>query len=576
MQSLVSQKHWLVESPPVSLAEGLRAQFGCSLTLARLLALRAGDQDPCPFVQNDLADLSSPWQMRGVPEAVERIARALQSSERIFIHGDFDVDGLTSAALLYRALRELGSGQIKVEIEDRHRGHGLNNAVAERICSEGFQLVITSDCGSSDIEPITRLQHAGIDVIITDHHQTPEVLPPAFALVNPQQSDCSYPYRYLAAVGVVYQLIRALYEHLKLDPHLSERFLDLVMFGTVADLVPLVRDGQAENKILVAHGLRQLARGGGTLGLRVLLEKLSLDPKRLTAGDMGYIVAPKLNAASRVGDPLVSFLLLTTSDRVRAEYLADILLDYNHDRRLAQEELRDQAEALLAQELDWERDRIIVLSGEGWNPGVIGLVASDLVDRYYLPTILISQGNSLSRGSGRSIREFNMVEALRNVQHLFERYGGHQMAAGFSIQSDKIAVLKEELSAYARAALADFSGPTHTIDAVLQPEEVTLELYEEIQRLAPFGVGNPMPRFCLTEACITEAAVVGADERHLKLLLTVGERQFAAIGFDMGEYLSQIYGVKRVSPVFKLTRNDWGGRSRVELELEDLLACDSL
>ncbi len=585
MQSLIGQKRWVLESPPTSLVERLRSQIGGSLTLARLLALRARDQNPCSFLENDLASLSSPWAMKGISEAVERIAYALRNGERIFIHGDFDVDGLTSSALLYRALRELDQElrqsshpqiKIKVEIGDRQRGHGLNDQVAERIHSEDFQLLITSDCGSSDIKPIERLQRAGVDVIVTDHHQTPETLPPAFALINPQQPGCSYPRSHLAAVGVIYQLVRALYEHLRLDARRCERFLDLVMFGTVADLVPLIRDGQAENKILVANGLRQLARGEGTLGLRVLLDKLALDPAKLTSGDLGYIVAPKLNAANRVGDPRVAFLLLTTEQRQRAEYLAEILLDYNQDRRLAQEELRDQAQALVEAELDLQRDRIIILSGQDWDPGVIGLVASDLVDRYYLPTILIAQGDELSRGSGRSIREFNLVEALTYVQHLFERYGGHQMAAGFSIHNEKISVLKEELGTYARTALADLAGPTYSIDAMLQSEEIDLGLYEEIKRLAPFGVGNPAPRFCLSEAHIAEASVVGAEERHLKMLLEVGERQFAAIGFNMGAHLSQIYGVKRVSPVFKLSRNDWGGRSRVELELEDLLACEPL
>ena len=375
-------------------------------------------------------------------------------------------------------------------------------------------------------------------------------------------------------MGVAYQLVRALYERLGRTAELGERYLDLVMFGTVADLVPLVQESQAENKILVANGLRLLARGEGSLGLRVLLKVLRLDPTRLSTADLGYIVAPKLNAANRVGDPRVAFLLLTTEDPARAEYLTEVLLDYNADRRLAQENLRDQALALARQEFDRQRDRIIILSGQGWNPGVIGLVASGLVDRFYLPTILIAQGEKIVRGSGRSIREFNLVAALSQVQHLFQRYGGHQMAAGFSIANENIPALKEELGAYARRELANLEAPTGRIDAVLQADEINLELYEELQRLAPFGVGNPEPRFLLPQAQLIEAYAVGADGRHLKLQLAVAQRHLEAIGFNMAELLPQLGSGQLLNPVFKLSRNDWRGRARVELELEDLLATD--
>lgn len=541
------------------------------------MALRAQGGDPRVLLENDLGSLGSPFQLRGVERAVGRIARAVERGERIFIHGDFDVDGLTSAALLYRALRRLGAPHLRVEIEDRERGHGLNPEVVRRILAEGHRLLITTDCGISDVECVKTLQENGVDVIITDHHQPPEELPPAYAIVNPRQADCDYANPDLAAVGVVYQTVSALFEHVGLGQETAREYLDLVMLGTVGDLVPLVRSGVAENRILVKEGLSLLARGGGSLGLRVLIRRLSLDLQRLTAGELSYIVIPKLNAANRVGDPRVAFLLLTTEDAEKAEYWASILLDYNADRQVAQEDLRAQAEERLEREIDLERDRMILLSGKGWNPGIIGLVASDLVEKYYLPTILISEGDELSRASGRSIPEFNLIEGLTHCRRLFERYGGHHMAAGFSIRSERIPELKEELGAYAREALADFEGPTQRIDAQLAPEEISLELYEELKRLGPFGVGNREPRFLLCDAEICGVRTVGNGAKHLKLVVRAGRREFDVIGFGFGDQSRVIERAGQIDLVVKLDRDDWNRLlPKVQLELVDVLEPSSL
>jgi len=443
--------------------------------------------------------------------------------------------------------------------------------VVHQVLQEGFSLLITTDCGISDTECVLTLQQNGVDVIITDHHEPPKELPQAYAIINPRQSDCPYPNADLAAVGVVYQLVSALYEHLGAEKDACREFLDLVMIGTVGDLVPLVRDGCVENRLLVKGGLELLAHGGGSIGLRVLIEKLSLDPRRLTAGEISYIVVPKLNAANRAGDPRVALLLLTTEDKQQAEYLASTLLDYNYDRQVAQEDLLFQAEERLRTEIDLERDKMIILAGPYWNPGVIGLVASDLVDKYYLPTILLSQGAQFARASGRSIAEFNLIECLNHHRHLFERFGGHHMAAGFSIRNEWIPRMKEELGAYARERLAHFEGPIHSIDAELYPEEISLELYEELQSLGPFGVGNREPRFLLRNAQIREARTVGNGAKHLKLKVAAGELDFDAIGFDLGDHISKVYATGRVDLICKLSRDDWNQRSRVQLQIIDVL-----
>lgn len=571
MRSLISSRRWRLKEPSPERVERILKELGCSRAFAKVLAARAAD-DPKKLLSSELSDLHSPYALLGIAAAIERIERALKLNEKVFIHGDFDVDGLTSAAVLYLGLKKLGLKELKVEIEDRERGHGLNPAVVRRVISEHFKLLITSDCGISDFECVTRLQQSGVDVIITDHHHVPQQLPPALSIINPKQKNCNYPNKDIAAVGVVFQLLRALYEHLSLPPQEVYKFLDLVMLGTVADLVPLARNGQVENKILVAQGLKLLADSKGQLGLRVLIERLSLNPQNLTAGELSYIVVPKLNAANRVGDPRVAFLLLTTQDKNRAEYLSEILLDYNDDRQTAQDDLFYQAEELIRNGgVDLEKDKIIILEGKYWNPGIIGLVASDLVEKYYLPVILISVGDEEGRASGRSIVEFDLIESLEQNRELFIRYGGHQMAAGFSIKKENLPLLKLRLLEYARRKLADLEGPTPTIDGVLEPQEMNLDLYEEIQRLAPFGMGNPEPRFLLKSVKIAEAQTVGNGGKHLKLKVSADGVIFNCIGFDLGDYVSEIYSAGEVDLVGKLRKDAWRGKERLQLELEDVL-----
>lgn len=575
LRSLFTSKRWRLRRPAPGAAEQVARRLGCSPVLGRVLESR-GDGRPEEFVRSSPDQITPPWAFAGMEEAVERLLRALEGGEQALIHGDFDADGITSAALLYLGLSRVGFQELKVELEDRSRGHGLNRGVVERAIREELALIITTDCGISDPDYVAELERNGVNVIVTDHHRPLSRIPSATAIINPKLEGCGYPNKALAGVGAAFQLLRGLYERLGLGDE-AERFLDLVMLGTVADLVPLVADGQAENKVLVAQGLRLLAEGGGRLGLRVLIEKVGLDPKRLSSGRVGYIVAPKLNAANRVGDPRVAFLLLTTESRPRAEYLAEILIDYNRDRQIAQDDLLCQAEELIhGGAADLRRDKIIILEGDYWNPGIIGLVASDLVDRYYRPAILISRDERESRASGRSIPEFDLITSLEQFDHLLLRYGGHQMAAGFSIENRNIPSLKRELYRYTNERLAGLDGPTLRVDTPLKAEEIDLALYEEIQLLAPFGMGNPEPRFLLPRARLLEVNIVGSGGHHLKCRAEVGGRKFECIGFDMGCDAPRLWNVEEVGLVFKLGRDEWLGQANVQLELEDFVEAKEL
>lgn len=570
MRSLVYQRRWRLKDFSVERAAIIARELGCTAPLARVLAARAPNS-PAELLDCTIEQLHSPWELLGVKEAVSRIDRALRQGEKIFIQGDFDVDGITSTALLYKALRTLGAQGIKVDLSDRERGHGLSDAVIRRLKDEGFSLLITADCGISESEFITHLQEHGIDVIISDHHHPPAQLPPARAIINPKQPQCSYPNKDLAAVGVAFQLVRALYEHRGLPQQACEEFLDLVLLGTVGDLVPLVRDGHAENKRLVAQGLRRIARGQMCLGLRVLIEKLSLDPQRLTTGEVSYILVPKFNAANRVGDPRDAFMLLVTALPTKAEQLATKLLAYNQDRQIAQDDLLYQAEERLHSQPGWQSEKLIFLAGRYWNPGLIGLVASDLADKYYRPTVLVSIEDEFSRASCRSIPGFDIIAALERHSEFFERYGGHSMAAGFSLRTEKLPILRERLCAYAREALRDLGDPVYELEAELVPEEITLETYKDLLRLAPFGMGHPTPRFLLRAAKIIEARTVGNGSQHLKLRIAAGGKEFSAIGFSLGEFAYEVERASTVGLAFKVGCDTWIGRPQVQLEIEDIL-----
>ncbi len=564
MHSLIDHRRWVVKSTPESTA----LPNGGSEVFAKLISVRTNG-DPDHFLKR--TSLHDPKRMHGVDIAVKRLIQAIERDDAIFIHGDFDVDGMTSTALMYLGLRRLGLTHIKVEIEDRKRGHGLNDQVVQRLISEKFSLLITTDSGISDVEHVKALKDAGIDSIITDHHTPPQVLPDALALVNPKLPQCTYPNKDLAGVGVAFQLLRALYEAVGRAPEEALQFIDLAMLGTVADLVPLMRNGEVENHEIVRAGLDYVSEGHGNLGLKTLMDSLGLDATLPSAGQLSFVVSPHLNAANRVGDPRVALLLLTTQNPQLAQYLAETLIAYNQDRKLSQTQLSDMVGAAIEEgQIDLDNERLVWLEGEQWNPGILGLVASYVVDQYGLPVILISKEGLMSRASARSVPQFDMMDCLQNCESVFNRYGGHAMAAGFTIPTKQLPEARELVLNYARNHAPKNGDTIHEIDGTLRPEEISLDLHQEIQQLAPFGVGNPTPRFLLPRAQLDNLKTVGSG-RHLKCWTRVNGTTFETIGFTMGDHVDQLMYFDEVGLVFRVGRNDWLGQSRVQLELTDVV-----
>lgn len=566
MNSLLFQgREWEADpAPDEQLVHEIVASLGCAPALGILLARRGGVAwrnllDP------GVAQFHSPFSLPGITPGVTRVIDAISHGERVFIHGDFDVDGLTGAAVLYLGLAPLfPKGTIKVEVGDRRRGHGLTRAFVLRAIDEGFNLVITVDCGISNTDEVAVLREAGIDTVITDHHVPPDTLPPAVAIIDPQLPGSSYPNRWLAGVGVAYKFLSALYERLRRP--VPYQLLDLVGLGTIADLVPLSVDGEVENRALVREAFAVIARGeGSSLGLRVLMNRLSINPKRLTAADIGYIIAPKLNAANRAGDPKVAFLLLTTKVQERAEYLSEVLLDYNRDREVAQGDLIAQAEEELAQlGSDPRRDGMIILAGKYWNEGIIGLAASNLVERYHVPTVIISRGDRVSRGSCRSVAGFDIVACLRENADLLLHYGGHKMAAGFTVKNELLPVLRARLLECAARHRPTERPAPERFDASIEAEQIDMRFYANIRSLAPYGPGNPPPLFLLRDCRFSNLSLVGAQGQHLKGVVSQNGMSLPFIAFRMGRYIDTFERATGKGLIFRPGFDDWRGTVQVE------------
>lgn len=571
---LFAEREWsLTAHPDSDLIDEISKELVCSPQSAILLAQRGG----CRWreiINPDRRAFHSPFLFSQMETAVTRLIEAIDRQEKIFIHGDFDADGLTGAALLYFGLLPLfPAGAITVEVGDRTSGHGLSRAFVYRAIEEEFDLIVTVDCGISNCEEISYLREAGIDTIITDHHLPLDELPPAVAIVDPHLPEETYPNCSLAGVGVAYKLVCGLYERLgRPTPY---HLLDLACIGTIADLVPLATENEVENRAIVREGLALLKQAqGSSCGIRALMKKLALKPEQLQADDIGYQIAPKINAANRAGDPKVAFLLLTTTQQDRAQYLAEILIDYNHDRTAGQQDITHQAKEILSKEdISPKQDGIIIVGGKYWNEGIIGLVASRLSEEYDVPAIVFSYGDRISRGSCRSVKGFNITACLQSCSEGFIRYGGHEMAAGLSLANEQLA----KFVTCAHSYIQDYKGPASTkileIDAVIDAHAVNFRTYNDLASLSPFGKGNPAPIFLLPGVLFNELHLVGNGGHHLKGKIIQEDTSLPFIAFHLGTHIDLLEKTTGVGVVCSLEFDSW--RNDIQLQLIDVVMSSS-
>lgn len=567
---LFAGREWSLVTPPaIKLTDEISKELTCTPLSAILLAQRGGRQWR-KIINPDRRTFHSPFLFSQMETAVTRLLDAIDRQEKIFIHGDFDADGLTGAAVLYYGFLPLfPAGTIKVEVGDRTSGHGLSHAFVRRAIEEEFNLIVTVDCGISDCEKISYLRETGIDTIITDHHLPLDELPPAIAIIDPHLPEETYPNCSLAGVGVAYKLVCGLYERLgRPTPY---QLLDLVCIGTIADLVPLAKENEVENRAIVREGLALLKqKQGSSCGIRALMKKVTLKPEQLQADDIGYRIAPKINAANRAGDPKVAFLLLTTTQQDRARYLAEVLIDYNHDRTVSQQDITHQAKELLAKEnINPQQDGIVIVGGKYWNEGIIGLVASRLSEEYGVPAIVFSYGDRISRASCRSVKGFNITDCLQSCSEVLIHYGGHEMAAGLSLANERLAEFVTCVHSY----IQDYKGPAATkileIDAVIDAQAVNFRTYDDLASLAPFGKGNPTPICLLPGVLFDQLHLVGNGGHHLKGKIIQADISLPFIAFHLGGYIDLLAKTTAAGVVCSLEVDSW--RNNIQLQLIDVV-----
>ncbi len=514
------------------------------------------------FLYPSLKHLQDPFLMKGMDMAVQRITEAISRKERILIYGDYDVDGISATTLLLQFLRSSGVSAYFYIPHREKEGYGLNKSSLNKAVEMGIDLVITCDCGISCIQEINYANSLGLDVIVTDHHRVKEKVPSAYAVLDPHQPDCSYPFKELAGVGVAFKLIQALAQKSSSKKVEPWDYLDLVAMGTIADVVSL----KGENRILVKFGLERLNQTSN-LGLRALIEIAGLDGKEIKGGHIGFILAPRLNACGRLSLSRKAVRLLLSTSWGEAIKLARDLDAENRQRQKIEGSMRREADKLLPE----TKESVIILTKDGWHPGLIGLLASYVREKYFRPAVIFSPQGDVARGSARSIPKFSIFNALQECEDLLLSFGGHKMAAGMMIPIKNIAILKDRLNELAEETLSSEDlVPVHLIDARVSLEELESKFFEDMELLSPYGSDNPQPLF-LGEG-LSPFSSPEFNKKFVKAVIGTkeGGERFEAIAFSLSEEGKRIMRSGDIDMIFTPTINRWKGRETLQLEIKDV------
>ncbi|WNG31817.1 single-stranded-DNA-specific exonuclease RecJ [Cystobacter fuscus] len=565
---------WMMPEVPQEQVASLSVELGLHPLPARILIHR-GLRTPeaaSAFLSDRLADLPDPYRMKGMAAGVERLTRALREKERITLYGDYDVDGVCSTSLMALFLRELGARPATYIPHRMDEGYGLNLQAVEKIAADGTRVLVTLDCGITSVAEIARAKELGLDVVVVDHHTVPPTLPPAVAVLNPHQPGCEYPTKHLCAAGVAFNLCMGLRKRLRDDGFFATRkepnlkaLMDLVAMATVADVVPLT----GANRILVHHGLQALSAGLRP-GVRALKEVAGLDADSpVSAGQVGFRLGPRINAAGRLHDASLGLQLLCSETLEAARPLAQVLDRANAERQGLESSILTEALAQAGERAE-QNARGFVLYADGWHPGVIGIVASRVVERFHRPTVMVGVKDGVGKGSARSIEGFHLYDALSGCADLFARFGGHKHAAGLTIEGKHLPSFREafERIAYQRLTPEDLI-PRCKVDAVVGVSELDEKAVEALQKLGPFGQGNPEPVLVLRRQVARPRVLPHktGGSGHLKLAL-VDAPNVDAIGFGMADRLALTEGP--VDLAFQAGFDTFRGQRRLSLKLKDL------
>lgn len=561
---LESKNHWIVKKVDEEKVQRLSESLHISVITARLLVAR-GIEDAVPaerFLHCSETEFYDSTKMKGMNEASARIREAVSNNEPIRVFGDYDADGVTSTAILVRALQAIGA-QVSSYIPNRFKnGYGPNVEAVEQAKKDGVRLIITVDSGIAAREPAERAGLLGIDYIVTDHHEPPELLPEAYAILNPKQMDCSYPFKGLSGAGVALKLAQEICPPENFD----DNWVALAAVGTIADLVPLVD----ENRLIATRGLIKINEGS-LAGINALKSKAS-GTGPVDSDVIGFQMAPRLNAAGRMDDAQIALDLLLSDDPDESAMAAEQLESLNQERRSIVDRIAKEADEQAAGYVR-RGNKGLVLAGKNWHQGVIGIAASKIVGKYYRPVIILSvdEETGVAKGSGRSIDAFDLYQGLQDSSDHLIQFGGHKMAAGLTLASSNIDAFRDAFNAVADRSLnAQDLIPRMVCDGVSSVDEISVELIDELSRLAPFGTDNPRPIFQIEKAPLSKFGAVGRDSSHLKLTFKGQDKELDAIGFGFGEWLNLISPIDHVAVVGELTINEWNGFRKPQLLIRDL------
>ena len=566
---------WICGGYDIDKVNELVSKLSLKEFLAKVLVSKGFDtpEKADEYLNSNINSLADPFLLVDMDKAVDRIKKAVSYNEKIMIYGDYDVDGITSVAALFRYLTFKGADVCCYIPERVNEGYGLNTLAIERFANDGVKLIITVDSGITAHEEIEFARGLGIDVVITDHHECREELPEAVAVVNPHRPDSTYPFKELAGVGVVFRLICA-YEGNRNLSNIASKYSDIVALGTVADVMPIV----GENRIIVKHGLASLVNTKNK-GLCALIEQTFSERKisqrkNITASSIGFGLAPRINAAGRIGDVNKALQLLITENKAEADNIATYLCSVNRERQLVENMIFEEAVNQIESSHDFDNDKVIVLVSEKWHLGVIGIVASKITERYKLPSILISIDGDIGKGSGRSVKGFNINEAISSCKNLLIKYGGHELAAGLTIDKDNVADFRRAINEYANKTF-DFSSVCNYLNADFEIDvnEITVDHAKEIQSMEPFGLQNPLPLFFIKDVKIKELYSIG-EGKHLKMVIEKNGHYATALYFGMPVDRFGFAEGDYVDLMCNIDLNDFRGTLSVQIVIKDVRMCE--
>lgn len=570
---ILQKTYWTYNKLDNGKVKHLSEDLHITRPVARVLLNRGieSQDEARKFLNPDIEKLYDPLLLKNMDRVVNRIIKAMENKERICIYGDYDVDGIASISILLKYFSSINY-PVDFYIPDRlEEGYGLNKEAIKEIVHNGTQLIITVDCGISSVDEVDYASSLGIDVIITDHHECQEDLPNAYAIINPLQEDCSYPFNMLCGCGLALKLIQALTPEEIFRKTIYE-YLDIAAIATVADVVPLID----ENRIIVKKGLDCITTSKN-LGIQALLKVSGLTNRKLNTGHIAFGLAPRINAVGRISLAKTGVELLTTTDASRAAELAQLLDGENKHRQQIEETILNEAVGIIEENPNYKDDKVLVIYNENWHTGVIGIVASRIVERYYKPTIILNIEEGIAKGSARSIPEFNIFESMNQCRDLFIKFGGHHQAAGLSIDTDRLEKFQEQINMIAEEILTeDDLVPKITYDDMLQIEDINDQLIDELAQLEPFGIANPSPKFAMKSLVPLNARGVGSDGRHLKFGLQSNSSYIDCIAFNFGQFEPLLDNRNEIDIIFTPEYNLYNGIQRIQLNIKDIKISKSL